>query len=127
MCLKTFLNQSTPEINIESTDDEKFKLVEDFISKADYKDANSVLIDGVRVEFDFGWGLLRASNTSPVLVLRFEADTQENLESIKNTFRRTLNEIKPNLGNFQPCLNTQAQGCITLSIEHNHMLYYQKC
>ena len=91
---------STPEINIESTDDEKFKLVEDFISKADYKDANSVLIDGVRVEFDFGWGLLRASNTSPVLVLRFEADTQENLESIKNTFRRTLNDIKPNLGNF---------------------------
>jgi phosphomannomutase/phosphoglucomutase len=91
---------STPEINIESTDDEKFKLVEDFISKADYKDANSVLIDGVRVEFDFGWGLLRASNTSPVLVLRFEADTQENLEFIKNTFRRTLNEIKPNLGNF---------------------------
>ena len=91
---------STPEINIESTDDEKFKLVEDFISKADYKEANSVLIDGVRVEFDFGWGLLRASNTSPVLVLRFEADTQENLESIKNTFRRTLNDIKPNLGNF---------------------------
>ena len=91
---------STPEINIESTDDEKFKLVEDFISKADYKDANSVLIDGVRVEFDFGWGLLRASNTSPVLVLRFEADTQENLESIKNTFRRTLNDFKPNLGNF---------------------------
>ena len=91
---------STPEINIESTDDEKFKLVEDFISKADYKDANSVLIDGVRVEFDFGWGLLRASNTSPVLVLRFEADTQENLESIKNIFRRTLNDIKPNLGNF---------------------------
>ena len=91
---------STPEINIESTDDEKFKLVEDFISKADYKDANSVLIDGVRVEFDFGWGLLRASNTSPVLVLRFEADTQENLELIKNTFRRTLNDIKPNLGNF---------------------------
>ena len=91
---------STPEINIESTDDEKFKLVEDFISKADYKEANSVLIDGVRVEFDFGWGLLRASNTSPVLVLRFEADTQENLESIKNIFRRTLNDIKPNLGNF---------------------------
>ena len=91
---------STPEINIESTDDEKFKLVEDFISKADYKEANSVLIDGVRVEFDFGWGLLRASNTSPVLVLRFEADTQENLELIKNTFRRTLNDVKPNLGNF---------------------------
>ena len=91
---------STPEINIESTDDEKFKIVEDFISKANYKDSKSVLIDGARIEFDFGWGLLRASNTSPVLVLRFEADTQENLESIKNTFRRTLNDINPNLGSF---------------------------
>ena len=91
---------STPEINIESTDDEKFKIVEDFISKANYKDSKSVFIDGVRIEFDFGWGLLRASNTSPILVLRFEADTQENLESIKNTFRRTLNDIKPNLGSF---------------------------
>ncbi len=91
---------STPEINIDSTDDEKFRLVEGFISKANFKNAKSVLIDGVRVEFDFGWGLLRASNTSPVLVLRFEADTQENLETIKNIFRETLNEIKPNLGNF---------------------------
>ena len=91
---------STPEINIESTDDEKFKIVEDFISRANYKDSKSILIDGVRIEFDFGWGLLRASNTSPILVLRFEADTQENLESIKNTFRRTLNDINPNLGSF---------------------------
>ena len=91
---------STPEINIESTDEEKFKIVEDFISKANYKNSKSILIDGVRIEFDFGWGLLRASNTSPILVLRFEADTQENLEFIKNTFRRTLNEINPNLGSF---------------------------
>ena len=91
---------STPEINIESTDEEKFKIVEDFISKANYKNSKSILIDGVRIEFDFGWGLLRASNTSPMLVLRFEADTQENLEFIKNTFRRTLNDINPNLGSF---------------------------
>ena len=58
------------------------------------------MIDGVRIESDTSWGLLRASNTSPNLVLRFEADTKENLELIKNNFKKTLSEIKPNLGDF---------------------------
>lgn len=91
---------STPEINLATTDKEKFKIVEDFISKAKYKNSTSILIDGVRIESDTGWGLLRASNTTPNLVLRFEANTEENLELIKNKFRKTLSDINPSLGDF---------------------------
>jgi len=91
---------STPEINIKTTDNEKFNIVEEFVSKSKYKNSTSVLIDGARIEFDFGWGLLRASNTTPNLVLRFEADTKENLELIKNNFKKTLSEINPSLGDF---------------------------
>ena len=71
---------STSVIHLKSTDEEKFKIVEDFISKAIYENCASILIDGIRIESDKGWGLLRASNTTPNLVLRFEADTKENLE-----------------------------------------------
>ncbi len=91
---------STSEINLATTDEEKFIIVEDFISKANYENCTSILIDGVRIESDTGWGLLRASNTSPNLVLRFEADTKENLELIKNNFKKTLSEINPSLGDF---------------------------
>ena len=91
---------STPEINVKTTDEEKFKIVEDFISKANYENCTSILIDGVRIESDTGWGLLRASNTSPNLVLRFEADSKENLELIKNNFKKTLFDINPSLGDF---------------------------
>ena len=91
---------STSEINLATTDKEKFKIVDDFISKANYENCTSILIDGVRIESDTGWGLLRASNTSPNLVLRFEADTKENLELIKNNFKKTLSEINPSLGDF---------------------------
>jgi len=91
---------STPEINVATTDDEKFRIVEDFISKANYENCTSILIDGVRIESATAWGLLRASNTSPNLVLRFEADTNENLELMKNNFKRTLSSIDPSLGDF---------------------------
>ena len=91
---------STPEINLVTTDKEKFKIVQEFISKANYENCTSILIDGVRIESDTGWGLLRASNTSPNLVLRFEADTKENLEIIKNNFKKTLSEVNPSLGDF---------------------------
>ena len=57
-------------------------------------------IDGIRVEFDDGWGLLRASNTSPVLVLRFEADSSKALNQIKGRFKDSLHQIEPSLTNF---------------------------
>jgi len=91
---------STPEINLTSTDDDKFKIVESFKEIYDFPEANLIDIDGVRLEFQDGWGLLRASNTSPVLVLRFEASSAEVLEDIKNKFKLVLNKIDPELGNF---------------------------
>ena len=91
---------STPEINIPAADDEKFGIVEKFIKESEFDGANVIDIDGIRVEFTEGWGLLRASNTSPVLVLRFEAETEDGLEGIKNIFYQNLKKITPNLEGF---------------------------
>ena len=91
---------STSEINIKTSDEEKFQIVKDFIEKANYEGSNSILIDGIRVEFEYGWGLLRASNTSPNLVLRFEADSPKNLEALQKLFQKTLKEVNPKLEDF---------------------------
>ena len=82
---------STPELNINVIEGKKFKIVEDFVNKAKFKGGSKVTIDGLRVDFDDGWGLIRASNTTPKLVLRFEAKTPSRLEEIKNMF---LNQLK---------------------------------
>ena len=91
---------STPEINIKSTDEEKFEIVEKFKSNSNFDNANIISIDGIRVEFDRGWGLLRASNTSPVLVLRFEAETEHDLHDIKKIFSDNLKKIKNDIEDF---------------------------
>tara|TARA_B100001013_G_scaffold85853_1_gene47127 strand:- start:1022 stop:2389 length:1368 start_codon:yes stop_codon:yes gene_type:complete len=91
---------STPEINVKTTDKDKFNIVEEFKNLATFPDSRSLKIDGIRIEFDYGWGLLRASNTTPNLVLRFEANNKENLESIKNKFKEVLSEIDSNLSKF---------------------------
>ncbi|MBW1759443.1 MAG: phosphomannomutase/phosphoglucomutase [Deltaproteobacteria bacterium] len=83
---------TTPEIRVECADDIKFdvvKKVTDFFRK-DYK---VIDIDGARVLFDDGWGLVRASNTQPALVLRFEAVSEKRLNEIKNFVESTLTEI----------------------------------
>ena len=77
---------STPEINIPAADEEKFQIVKTFIENSNFSDAKIVNIDGIRVEFEKGWGLLRPSNTSPCLVLRFEAETNDDLNKIKEIF-----------------------------------------
>jgi phosphomannomutase/phosphoglucomutase len=80
---------STPEIRIEATDKAKFQIVEDL--KSYFKKSYRVIdIDGVRVDFDDGWGLVRPSNTQPVLVLRFEARTEARLEEIRKLFMDQL-------------------------------------
>mgnify|MGYP000086800457 CR=1 FL=1 len=80
---------STPEIRITCRDEEKFtvvrKLTEEF--KKDYR---VIDVDGARVEFGDGWGLVRVSNTQPVLVLRFEAKTEKRLQEIRDLFRKKL-------------------------------------
>ena len=75
-----------------------FDIVNKFIEKVkqnkqelNYTDL--IEIDGLRINFENGWGLVRASNTSPVLVTRFEANTQEELENIKTKILNILNQI----------------------------------
>ncbi|MFO7980366.1 MAG: phosphomannomutase/phosphoglucomutase [Candidatus Aminicenantes bacterium] len=80
---------STPEIRIYSSDKVKFKIVEE-VKKDLSKNHKVIDIDGVRALFPKGWGLVRASNTQGALVLRFEAQTQEDLESIKNEVEDTI-------------------------------------
>jgi len=84
---------SSPEIRAECSDEDKFEIVK---KVADFfKKSHKVIdIDGARVLFENGWGLIRASNTQPVLVLRFEAKTKEKLEEIKSKFRQKLNEFE---------------------------------
>ena len=91
---------STPEINIPAADGEKFQIVKKFIENSNFNDAKIVSIDGIRVEFEKGWGLLRPSNTSPCLVLRFEAETNDDLNKIKEIFYLGLKSIKPNINKF---------------------------
>lgn len=79
---------NTPEINIDVADEHKFHVVKALVEHApqQFKGADVITIDGVRVEFADGWGLVRASNTTPCLVLRFEADTEQALHRIKTEF-----------------------------------------
>jgi len=88
---------STPEINITVTDENKFGLIERLQNEGQWGEANLTLLDGVRVDYAKGWGLIRASNTTPVLVLRFEADTKDELERIQNVFRSQLQRVAPDL------------------------------
>lgn len=82
---------STPEIRIETTDEDKFKIVADLVSF--FKKSHEVIdLDGARVQFGDGWGLVRASNTQPALVLRFEARTPERLEHFMRIFKDKLRE-----------------------------------
>ena len=79
---------NTPEINITVSESHKFAVVDALVAEAKVKFNNEkvITIDGVRVEFENGWGLVRASNTTPCLVLRFEADNKEALSNIKDAF-----------------------------------------
>lgn len=83
---------NTPEIRVECPDDVKFNVVE---KVTDYfrDNYNVIDIDGVRVLFDDGWGLVRASNTQPALVLRFEAMSEERLETIRAIVESKLEEV----------------------------------
>lgn len=77
---------STPEIKIPTTNEKKFEIVEKVLEYVKEKNYEYNDIDGVRVTFNNGWGLVRASNTGPNLTLRFEATTEEYLEKLKKEF-----------------------------------------
>jgi phosphomannomutase/phosphoglucomutase len=80
---------STPEIRVECADDEKFGIV-DKLAEAFGEEYETIRVDGARVLFGDGWGLVRASNTQPVLVLRFEARTEERLQEIIDIFKARM-------------------------------------
>lgn len=83
--------ESTPEIRITCTDAEKFQVVAELVEY--FKNGYEVIdVDGARVLFGDGWGLVRASNTQPVLVLRFEAKTEDRLRDIVAIFKKALDE-----------------------------------
>ena len=82
---------NTPELNVTlDRDGAQHEFIENFVSKASFDGAKLTTIDGVRADYPDGWGLVRASNTTPSLVIRFEADTDEAMERIQNEFRSNM-------------------------------------
>ncbi len=89
---------STPELNVHfAREDEQHEFMRRLEAGARFGDAEVSTIDGLRVEFDHGWGLVRASNTTPCLVLRFESDSRSGLERLQSAFREQLLKVDPSL------------------------------
>lgn len=88
---------STPELKIEMGDIDPHAFVERFREQAQFEGGRPSTIDGLRVDWPDGWGLVRASNTTPILVLRFEADDHEALQRIQGAFRTRLLQLKPDM------------------------------
>ncbi len=84
---------STPEIKIAIPDLDKFGLINKLSETGDFANGTITAIDGLRVDYTKGWGLVRASNTSPALTLRFEAESHESLEKIQQIFKRELLKV----------------------------------
>lgn len=83
---------TTPEININVTDENKFRIVEYLQNNADFGEGERRVIDGIRMDYADGWGLCRASNTSPKLVLRYEAENEDALARIRGLFEKNVEE-----------------------------------
>jgi phosphomannomutase/phosphoglucomutase len=88
---------NTPELNIAMAEGEPAVFMEKLSSSTGFENAQLTTIDGMRAEFEDGWGLVRASNTTPNLVLRFEADDELALFRIQEEFRRVMLETEPGL------------------------------
>jgi len=87
----------TPEIKVPIAEDKKFELIKKLIASNKFDDGRITTIDGLRVDFPEGWGLVRASNTSAAITLRFEADMPTMLTHIQDRFKQALLEIDPEL------------------------------
>lgn len=88
---------NTPEIKIPIPDEHKFSFMRDFCENAAFSAAEIIRMDGLRVEFENGWGLVRASNTTPCLVARFEAIDEVHLQYIKDLFKQELQKLNTDL------------------------------
>jgi phosphomannomutase/phosphoglucomutase len=87
----------TPEILVPVPEEEKFALIRRFVADAEFESGKRNDLDGLRVDFEQGWGLLRASNTTAALTARFEADDEAQLAQIKRHFREQLARVAPSL------------------------------
>jgi len=90
-------SMNTPELNVPMAEGEPKLFMEKLLNGAHFENARIATVDGLRVEFDRGWGLVRASNTTPSLVLRFEADDELALSTIQDEFRRVMLQVDPGL------------------------------
>ena len=71
--------------------------IKKFIAQAQFPDATLSTIDGIRADFPDGWGLVRASNTTPSLVIRFEAENQRRLNELKDSFKSQIHSVDPSI------------------------------
>ncbi len=88
---------STPELKVYMSEGETHPYVQAFKEQASFDGAVITTIDGVRADYSDGWGLVRSSNTTPVLVLRFDADNEQALKRIQNVFRAQMLAVNPDL------------------------------
>jgi phosphomannomutase / phosphoglucomutase len=88
---------NTPELNVPMAEGQPRVFMEKLVNNAGFEHARVVTVDGLRVEFDDGWGLVRASNTMPCLVLRFEADDELAMSRIQEEFRRAMLQVDPDV------------------------------
>tara|TARA_B100001121_G_C18507911_1_gene535192 strand:+ start:182 stop:643 length:462 start_codon:yes stop_codon:yes gene_type:complete len=87
----------TPEIKLETTESKKFEIINALSKTIDIPNATINSIDGIRIEYENFWGLIRASNTSPVLVLRFEAANLDDLVKVQRLLLHLIKEVAPEL------------------------------
>ena len=88
---------STPELRVDMKEGEQVALVEKLVEAEGFANGKRTTIDGLRVDFSDGWGLVRASNTTPSLVMRFEANNKEALARIQGEFKKAVIALDPNL------------------------------
>jgi len=91
------ITENTPELQMAVPDEDKFDIVNKLAEQGKFGNGKVTTIDGIRVDFNDGWGLLRASNTTPALTARFEAHDTDALERIKLLFREQLASVAPGL------------------------------
>ncbi len=88
---------NTPELRLDTEEGENFKLMKHLIDAASFKDAKVTDIDGIRVDFDDAWGLVRASNTTPCLVIRFEGRSEQAMKDVQEKFRQLFHSVDESL------------------------------
>lgn len=88
---------NTPEILIKLSEEESLHIMDKIFAEQNFSEGKIIKIDGMRVEFTDGWGLVRTSNSLPALTLRFEADNKEALQRIQSNFKALLVKVKPDI------------------------------